>query len=395
MSKSNERFSIYVWSSAFRRLPPAKRGGKPPKGGTPNFSKYLTFSVKLIFAVCTLFALFSNSAFGKTLAEYKSNVIEARNLTLQLLYPDEEITASAAEYENFEKNALEKIRKNIPTSEKIEWENSSIETDNRWLAEKLDVYQKAAADSNEREQILNEISERLDAVAKKIAEIENPPISQRTKDEDKRKLSEILKREEFKKADEQDKSLFQRIYETVMAWLAELFPRPEIKPGQSSGFGQFSSFLVYGFFALILAGIGYLIYKFAPQFVRRYRTREKKEKADRVILGETLSADQNASDLFSEAEKLAREGNLRGAIRKGYIALLCELSDRKIIGLSGNKTNRDYLRDVKRGRGGELYQNMNGLTLNFERHWYGFESADEKDWEEFKNGYKKTVSSKA
>ncbi len=392
MSKSNKRFSIKVWSPAFRRFSAALGWRLPPEGGTPNFSKYLTFSVKFIFAVCALFALFSNSAFGKTLAEYKSNVAEARNLALQLLYPDEEITASTAEYENFEKNALEKIRKNIPPSEKIEWKNSTIETDNRWLAEKLDAYQKAAANSDERLYILSEISERLDAIGKKLAEIENPPLSQRTKDEDKRKLSEILKREEYKKADENDKSLFQRMYDAVMRWLAELFPEPDIKPGQISGFGQFSSIVVYGFFALIIAGIGYLIYKFAPQFVRRFRLREKKEKSDRVILGETLSADQDASDLFSEAEKLAREGNLRGAIRKGYIALLCELSDRKIIGLSQHKTNRDYLRDVKQRKGGELYQNMNGLTSNFERHWYGFKSADEKDWEEFKNDYKKAIS---
>jgi hypothetical protein len=80
---------------------------------------------------------------------------------------------------------------------------------------------------------------------------------------------------------------------------------------------------------------------------------------------------------------------LRGAIRKGYIALLCELADRKVIGLSRHKTNRDYLRDVL-GKN-ELYQNMNGLTSNFERHWYGFESAEEKDWEEFRNGYKRII----
>ncbi len=393
MSKSNERLSIKVWSPAFRRFSAALRWQPPPpKGGTPNFSKYLTFSVKLAFAVCALSAVFSNAAFGKALAEYKSNITEARNLALQMLYPDEELTASAAEYENFEKAALEKIRKNIPPTDKIEWENSSIETDNRWLSEKLDAFEKEEKDSEKREEILTEISERLDAVRKKITEIENPPISGRTKDEDKRKLSEILQREEYKKPDAADKSIFQRMYETVMRWLRELFPRPDIQPGQISGFGQIATVLVYGFIALILVGIGYVIYKFAPQFIRRYRLRESAEKSDRVILGETLSADQNSSDLFSEAEKLAREGNLRGAIRKGYIALLCELSDRKIIGLSQEKTNRDYLRDV-RGKG-ELYQNMNGLTLNFERHWYGFKSADEKDWEEFKDGYKKAVSSK-
>ena len=83
---------------------------------------------------------------------------------------------------------------------------------------------------------------------------------------------------------------------------------------------------------------------------------------------------------------------MRGAIRKGYIALLCELSERKIIGLSQHKTNRDYLKDVRKQN--ELYKNMSGLTNNYERHWYGFDSAEETDWEEFRNGYRKAVGSK-
>jgi hypothetical protein len=52
-------------------------------------------------------------------------------------------------------------------------------------------------------------------------------------------------------------------------------------------------------------------------------------KQERVILGERISAEETAQILFAEAEHLARQGNLRGAIRKGYIALLCDLSDRK------------------------------------------------------------------
>ena len=34
---------------------------------------------------------------------------------------------------------------------------------------------------------------------------------------------------------------------------------------------------------------------------------------------------------------------------------------------------------------------MNGLTNNFERHWYGFQEADESDWNEFKDDYYKAV----
>jgi hypothetical protein len=345
--------------------------------------------VKFLFAAFVICALFSISAFGKTLSEYNENIKKARDLVIELEYPDDEVFETQDGYKKFEKEILKEIRQSLPPSEKIEWENSSIETDNRWLSEKLNDFENEPQDSDKREEILDEISERLDAIEKKVAETENQSASERTKDEDKRKLAEILKREEYQKPDEKDKSLFQRISEWFVELLSSLFPRPNISPNPSPGFGQFGFILTAFLFVLILVGIGYVIYKFAPMFVRRYRTREKKDKNDRVILGERLSDDQKASDLFSEAEKLAREGNLRGAIRKGYIALLCELSDRKIIGLSQHKTNRDYLRDV-RGKG-DLYQNMNGLTLNFERHWYGLDSAEEQDWEEFKNGYRKVV----
>jgi hypothetical protein len=72
--------------------------------------------------------------------------------------------------------------------------------------------------------------------------------------------------------------------------------------------------------------------------------------------------------------------------------LLCELSDRKLISLAQHKTNRDYLRDVKKHK--SIFQNIHFLTGSFETHWYGFARADEKDWEEFKQLYKETLEYK-
>ena len=102
------------------------------------------------------------------------------------------------------------------------------------------------------------------------------------------------------------------------------------------------------FYGLIIALVGFLIYKLAPLLMKKIRNRDKNKKKERIILGEKLSADETSENLFSEAENLAREGNLRAAIRKGYIALLFELSERKIVGLAKHKTNRDYLRDVRK-----------------------------------------------
>ena len=176
----------------------------------------------------------------------------------------------------------------------------------------------------------------------------------------------------------------------IRAWLNKKFPRPNIPAGSPEGLQTVSFGFQMLLYAAVFAFIAFLLYRFAPFFVRKFRQREKKDKDERVILGEKLAANEDSQSLFSEAEALARQGNLRGAIRKGYIALLCELSDRKIIGLAQHKTNRDYLRDVRKKR--ELHQNMNGLTNSFERHWYGFDDADENDWNEFKQIYQKAVN---
>ena len=104
------------------------------------------------------------------------------------------------------------------------------------------------------------------------------------------------------------------------------------------------------------------------------------------MLGEHLEPDESAVDLLSEAEALARQGELRAAIRKAYIALLVELGDRKIISLAQHKTNRDYLRSVSGIP--VLYSKMTGLTDSFELHWYGFANATLDDWHHFRAAYK-------
>ncbi len=347
------------------------------------------YRVVILFGIFFIvFAPLSNCA--ATLAQYRENIGYAKDLTIELLYPDAE-NLSAAEYLEFKHENLSEIRKSLPKDEKIEWRETSIETDNQWLSEKLDELESETENSSKREQILTEIYERLDAIELKLDELEKPTAQTRTKDEDKQKLAEILRREEYQKPEAKTESLFQKIIRKIKQWFAEFFPRPNLPEGAASGFQSLSFILQMLLYAAILGAIGFLVYRFAPFFANRFRQKEKKEKQDRIILGERLSADETAQNLFNQAEQLAREGDLRGAIRKGYIAFLCELSDRKIIGLAQHKTNRDYLRDVRPHR--ELYENMNGLTANFERHWYGFDNADKSDWEEFRQSYKKAVNS--
>ncbi len=346
--------------------------------------------VVFLFVVFLFAATSPDEVDGKTFAQYRESVKEAKFLAQTLLYADEEELPA----HNFlqERRALLQIRAALPPREKIEWRGAEeIETDNRWLVDKLDDFEKESKDSAKRAAILTEIGERLEAIEQKLDETEKSTASDnRAKDEDKQKLAEILRREEYLKPEKAEESLFQRMWRKFKEWLAEKFPRPNLPtPQQPKGFQTLSFVLQMLLYAVILGAIIFLIRRFAPFFAQKFKMRERKQKGERVILGERLSEDETAENLFAEAERLARMGDLRGAIRKGYVALLCDLSDRRLVRLSRHKTNRDYLRDV-RGRN-EIYENMNGLTANFERHWYGAAAVEENDWNEFKNGYERII----
>ncbi|HMF56006.1 MAG TPA: DUF4129 domain-containing protein, partial [Pyrinomonadaceae bacterium] len=172
--------------------------------------------------------------------------------------------------------------------------------------------------------------------------------------------------------------------------LRDLFPEsrplPQGSPAAARGVSLVSQIIVI---TLSLALIAFVAWKLAPRFFRDRKKPPSETKGARVVMGERVEADQSSADLWSQAETLARSGDLRAAIRKGYIALLCDLNDRKVIGLAQHKTNRDYLRAVQQRPA--LYQPMRKLTNIFEHHWYGLEPADENDWTEFRAGYQQTV----
>lgn len=346
----------------------------------PNFIlKYLFLG--LIIFVCV------SVAPAETISVYRAKIHNAKLLVDDLFYGDEDESGAAQKSSN-ERETLKKIRLALPASEKVESKNISVETQNKWFVEQLDAYEKET-DASKRTEILSGISERLGAVEAEIGALESSTAAARTKDEDKRKLTEILSREEYKKPEPPAENIFQKIWRKISEWLDGVFPKSSPFSIPEGGLSSLSFFLQIIIYLLVFGAISFLIYKFAPFLSAKFGRYKKESKSERVVLGETLAADADSHTLFAEAEKLAREGQLRAAIRKGYIALLCDLSDRKIIGLAKNKTNRDYLRDVRPRT--EIFDEMKNLTTNFERNWYGFGTPKEKDWEEFRENYGRVI----
>lgn len=328
------------------------------------------------------------SSFAGTLESYKTRIESARQAAVTL-----EDATRKTDGDNSKRRAfITQVRKDFPASERIEWRGGIVEASNDWLLDRTKSIE-SETDPQKRLSVVIEVREYLSSIAYKLEELEQAGEAEsRTKDEDKQKLGEILRRDEYQKPQQKDESLFQRLLREFLEWLESLFPKP-VEPSQSfAGLGTIGRVLEIVLYAGLIGLLLFLVYKLVRLFFPALsRKRKAKKKKDRVILGERLAENETASDLFGEAERLARQGDLRAAIRKGYIALLCDLSDRRVIGLARSKTNRDYLRDVRNRS--DLYPRMQLVTDTFERHWYGGQESAESDWSHFRDQYQDAIRS--
>ncbi|MBV9211204.1 MAG: DUF4129 domain-containing protein, partial [Acidobacteria bacterium] len=353
---------------------------------------YNLFRLRQARAAC-LIALISlacaETVRAVSLTTYRERVHQSMIALDSLQAIDED--ARNAERDEVVGKTVAEVRNLLPPTETIELNNDSMQVDNKWLHDALSHYEELlSSTAARRTAALTGITERLGALEQSLTELEAAQAQKsgaKTKDEEKAHLSNILRRDEYaKKPPEGDAAA--RLWRRFWNWVRSFFPnRPNIDPGRASMASTVAQIFIV---ALSAAIILYVLWKFAPRVFRGRGQRKKKQKREaRVVLGEHLEPDQTSADLLAEAEALAREGNLRAAIRKGYIALLCELGDRKILGLAQHKTNRDYLRAVSQQP--PLYQEMQAMTNSFENHWYGFVPASMDDWNAFRSRYQQAL----
>lgn len=319
-----------------------------------------------------------------TLSDYASRVSRAITLIDDVQRGYEHESGRSAPEQPAGANLI-LVRQQLPEKETVKLDGQTISVDNSWLYPALIEFEKSNS-STERRDVIARIAERLRAIHEHLQELEKGTNTAGTdKDGEKGRLAEILRRPEYLQTAPESSAL-ESLLDRFLRWLNKLIPHPKpIRPGGSALISNLAQIVIV---ALCLGAIALLIWRFGPRLLSGRRKKKTKGEA-RIVLGERLEADQTAADLLAQAEILAREGNLRAAIRKAYIALLCELGDRKIISLAQHKTNRDYLNSVRDKA--SLYASMRKLTSSFELHWYGFVPANENDWNEFRAAYKSTL----
>lgn len=342
-------------------------------------------SIKVL-GVVALFVVSAGLAGATTVTQYRARIHDAAT-TLNNLAAENRNGADSASAAQWVASFAQ-VRSLLPATETIDSGAGPSPVNNKWLHEALSDCEKAASGAP-RTEMLRRIIERLEALHVRLAETDNAGATNaQGKGENKARLAEILKRSEYQKK-QAESSAIARLWQRFLRWLASLFP--DAAPSESSSGANLISTVAQIFVVgLALAVIAYAVSKLVPRFLDNRRPRKRGKREPRIVLGETLEPDQTAGDLLAQAELLARSGDLRAAIRKAYIALLCELGDRKIIRLAQHKTNRDYLRAVREMA--PLHEEMGKLTRSFESHWYGFIPATESEWSSFRHGYQRAVS---
>ena len=348
--------------------------------------KFRTRLLTICFVVLVSVACFTRAG-AAPLADYRHRVSAAIAVIEQLQAASDDEDPSLREH--FVITSVARIREELPAKETIQLNAQAIVVDNTWLHEALQDYEKTNSNRAQRADALARVEERLRALDERLKEVQSGKPAASDKDGDKGKLAEILRRPDYNKPVSEEGSALGRLWNRFVRWLFSLFRVSKPMTRAPSPF--LSGLIQVVLVVACLVGIAFLIWKLGQRYLSNRPGRKKQKREARIVLGERLEPDQTSADLLAQAETLARNGDLRAAIRKAYIALLCELGDRKIVSLAQHKTNRDYLNSVReRAR---LYSSMRQLTTSFELHWYGFQPAAESDWNEFRAGYQQALRS--
>lgn len=88
---------------------------------------------------------------------------------------------------------------------------------------------------------------------------------------------------------------------------------------------------------------------------------------------------------FSESiAKFEHAGDYRSAVRYQFLFVLKKLSDKKLINWNPEKTNKDYVAELKAAH---LKSEFSDLSYIFDYIWYGEFNIDEQSYQKFKNQY--------
>ncbi|HLA95353.1 MAG TPA: hypothetical protein VK612_06510, partial [Pyrinomonadaceae bacterium] len=195
-------------------------------------------------------------------SDYQKRIDYVRS-EIEVLLGNIALSETGDEVEEPDAEAFAHLRELIPATETIDTPNGPVETYNQWLLDGAIAAEKET-DMARRAQILTELNERLAAISVKLDDLQTVAAAERSKDEDKRKLAEILNRPEYQKPVEKAENPAGDWIKRLLEWIASWFPKFNPSGSGFSGFAGLGNIVFWVLIAGIILGLGFLVYKLAP-----------------------------------------------------------------------------------------------------------------------------------
>lgn len=189
---------------------------------------------------------------------------------------------------------------------------------------------------------------------------------------DSTKIKSYLKDKDFRYFEDPESTM--TLWERLMEWLKRQF----LKLTEYDSYNTAWDIFIYILIALAVVAIVFGIYK--SEIKGLFFSNKNKNK---------LNVSEHLEDIHSiDYEKMIEEAignkNFRYAIRLNYLRSLKILSDKEIIYWKIDKTNREFLREIKLNN---LKSKFEKITTDFESIWYGGFEIDRSAYMHLQNYY--------
>jgi len=331
------------------------------------------FSILSGIGAVVLLACAGTALGGSTVDDYAERLERAEAIADQMIEEEPEPEDLLA--------AIALIRELIPRAEEVTIANRYIRVDNGWLHSRLDEIARIAnGDPEQQRSMLIEIADRLFVLQERVKSSVKP-VDRRAQ------LEAILSRDEYRPEEEKE-SIARKWLRSLWGFIVRMLdklPKPRAARPEQADSNPFRYFSLI-FAVLLLIGIGFGIFRYLRK--RRRAGKRAGDEEVREVLGEALPDDITAADLLLRASEIAARGDYRSAIRRAYVASLCELEERGKLSLHKSRTNRDYLEALQDEK--EIFSPFVRMTGRFERVWYGQNETSAGEFDDYLTLYRKT-----
>jgi Domain of unknown function (DUF4129) len=345
------------------------------RGGAARFvtpSTIWRLMMKRIALILILLGAAAVEVSAETLLKYENRMARAVEQVARI--------KSDADYEV---PGIEHIKELLPRREQVEHEGKPLTVNNTWLYVALDDYE-AEANPQARRAKLTDIGDRLAALDAALIRAAESSLDTRGQ-ETRARLRDILDRPDYHVKEESRLSrLIKQVKNKVQGFLVEIWQAFWRMLGKVFGSGTQGSLVSK---IVVIGALGVFLY-FVVRMAMQIKPQRKKARK-RTVLGEEIEAGATPGDLFDAAMAAARAGDFRAAVRKLYISLLYELSERNLVEIEESATNHEYL--ARLSRFGALVPPVREMTDRFDLAWYGMFATSPEEFSAYLARYNEAV----